>query len=536
MSTDAVTDAGADLDAIVVGAGFAGLYMLHRLRGMGLTARVYEAADGVGGTWFWNAYPGARCDIESLEYSYQFDEALQQEWIWTERYAAQPEILAYLEHVADRFDLRRDIRFGARVVSAVFDEGAALWTVALDGGERATARWCVMATGSLSSSNLPAVPGLETFEGLVCHTGRWPRSGVDFSGRRVAVIGTGSSAIQAIPEIARQAARLTVFQRTATYSVPAGNAPLDPEVQRRVKADYRAFRLRNSLMPIGADFDHRDVSALAVPPADRDAEYEARWRRGGACFAAAFNDLVISEEANRTAADFVRAKIRAIVTDPVTAEALSPGHTFGCKRLCLDTGYYETFNRPNVRLVDVNRAPIEAILPEGLKAGGEVHAVDIIVFATGFDALTGALDRIDIRGRGGLRLKDKWAEGARTYLGLQSEGFPNLFTITGPQSPSVFTNMVPSIEQHVDFIADCIAHMRERGFRSVEPHRPAEDAWVEHVGAIAAATLYPTCNSWYLGANIPGKPRVILAHLGFPTYVERCRDVVAKGYEGFTFA
>jgi cyclohexanone monooxygenase len=525
-----------DFDAVVVGAGFSGLYMLHRLRAMGLRARVYEAAEGVGGTWWWNAYPGARCDIESLEYSYQFDEALQQEWEWTERYAAQPEILAYLNHVADRFDLRGDIRLSTRVVSAVYDEAAAAWTVTLGSGEAVTARYVIMATGCLSSSNVPDIPGRDSFKGKILHTGRWPHEGVDFKGKRAAVIGTGSSGIQAIPEIAKDAAQLTVFQRTASYTIPAGNAPLDPEVQAKVKARYKAFREHNAKMPIGSDFDYGDQSALAVPPEAREAEYERRWDKGGSSFAAAYNDIIIDPEANKTAADFVRAKIRQIVKDPATAEALSPHQTLGCKRLCLDTGYYATFNRPNVRLVDVGRAPIEAITPEGIRAGGEDFVLDIIVFATGFDAMTGALDRIDIRGMGGLRLKDKWAAGPRTYLGLQSEGFPNLFTITGPQSPSVLTNMAPSIEQHVNFIAELIGHMRARGLTTVEPERPAEDAWVEHVGAIAAATLYPTCNSWYLGANIPGKPRVFLAHLGFPPYVERCREVVAKGYEGFVLA
>jgi cyclohexanone monooxygenase len=530
------TTSETDFDAIVVGAGFAGLYMLHRLRGMGLGARVYEAGEGVGGTWFWNAYPGARCDIESLEYSYQFDEALQQEWVWTERYAAQPEILAYLNHVADRFDLRGDIQFSTRVVSAVYDEAAAAWTVTPEGGEAVTARYCIMATGCLSSSNIPAIEALDSFKGRIVHTGAWPREGVDFTGKRVAVIGTGSSGIQAIPEIAKQAAQLTVFQRTASYSIPARNAPLDPQAQAKVKANYKAFREHNAKMPIGSDFDHRDVSALAPSPEDRDAEYERRWNKGGTSFGAAYNDIIVNPEANKTAADFVRGKIREIVKDPAVAEALLPSQTFACKRLCLDTDYYATFNRPNVRLVDIKRAPVERITPEGLTAGGEAFGLDVIVFATGFDAMTGALHKIDIRGKGGLSLKDKWAEGPRTYLGLQTEGFPNLFTITGPQSPSVFTNMVPSIEQHVNFIADCIAYMRAKGFTRIEPERPAEDAWVEHVGAIAASTLYPTCNSWYLGANIPGKPRVFLAHLGFPPYVERCNEVAARGYEGFVFA
>lgn len=526
---------GAPLDAVIVGAGFAGLYMLHRLRQLGLRAHVVEAAESVGGTWYWNAYPGARCDIPSLEYSYQFDAGLQQDWVWTERYAAQPEILAYLNHVADRFDLRRDISLGRRVVSAVLDETAGRWTVTLEGGAQATARHCIMATGCLSSAAVPAIPGIERFAGRACHTGRWPREGVDLSGRRVGVIGTGSSGIQAIPEIARQAAQLTVFQRTASYSVPARNAPLDPELQRAVKADYAAFRRRNSQMPIGAEMHHRDVSALAVPPAERAAEYEARWRGGGTAFFAAFNDLMVDAAANETAADFVRAKIRAIVRDPATAERLTPRHRIGCKRLCLDTDYYATFNRPNVRLVDLNETPIETVLPDGVQAGGERIPLDTLVFATGFDAVTGALDRIEIRGRAGRRLTEKWGAGPRTYLGLQSAGFPNLFTITGPQSPSVLTNMVPSIEQHVNFIAGCLAHMRANGLGRVEPAPAAEAAWGQHVDALAAATLYPTCNSWYLGANIPGKPRAFLAHLGFPAYVQRCEAVAAAGYEGFVF-
>jgi cyclohexanone monooxygenase len=525
-----------DYDAIIVGAGFAGLYMLHRLRGMGLRARVLEAGSGVGGTWFWNAYPGARCDIESLEYSYQFDEALQQEWVWTERYAAQPEILRYLNHVADRFALRPDIAFNTRVSAATFNEAQACWSVRTEQGAQLTARYCIMATGVLSAANIPAIPGLASFSGPIYHTGNWPQAGVDFTGQRVAVVGTGSSGIQVIPEIAKQAAHLTVVQRTASYTIPARNAPLDPALQSAVKADYPALRQRVSLMPIGAEFHHRDVSAVTEPAAARDAEFEARWQRGGSSFGAAFNDLLISEAANRHAADFVRTKIRAIVKDPATAARLEPQQLFGCKRICLDTDYYATFNRPNVSLVDVSREGIPAITPAGLELPGGEVAVDAIVFATGFDAMTGALDRIDIRGVDGLRLSEKWLQGARTYLGLQVQAFPNLFTITGPQSPSVFTNMVPSIEQHVNFIADCIGYMQSRSHTRVEPLKDAEDAWVAHVGEIAASTLYASCNSWYLGANIPGKPRVFLAHIGFPTYVEKCREVVARGYEGFVFA
>lgn len=524
-----------DFDAIIVGAGFGGLYMLQRLRSIGLTAHVFEAGEGVGGTWLWNGYPGARCDIESLQYSYQFDEDLQQEWKWTERYAAQPEILRYLNHVADRFDLRRDIEFNARVAAAIWDEETATWTVTLEDGRQVTARYCITATGCLSAANMPAIPGAESFKGEIYHTGNWPRERVDFSGKRVAVIGTGSSGIQVIPEIAKDAAELTVFQRTASYTVPARNRPLDPEEERRIKADYKAFREYNKTMPIGADLDHRDISALEVPDDVRDAEFETRWQKGGAQFSGGFNDIMLDRKANETAAEFIREKIRSIVKDPETAEMLSPRHTFGCKRICLDTDYFETFNRANVKLVDVSRSPIDALVPEGLSIDDRIYDVDVIVFATGFDALTGALNKIDIRGKDGVALKDKWSDGPRTYLGLQSAGFPNLFMVTGPQSPSVFTNMVPSIEQHVELISDCIVHAREKGCLRIEPTREAEDAWVDHVGAIADATLYPSCNSWYLGANIPGKPRVFLAHLGFPPYLEKCAEVVANDFEGFAF-
>lgn len=526
-----------ECDAVVVGAGFAGLYMLHRLRQLGLSAAAFEAGADVGGTWYWNRYPGARCDIESLEYSYQFSDELQQEWEWTERYATQPEILRYVNHVADRFDLRRDISFDTRVESAVFDEAECRWRVTTSAG-RVSCRFVVMATGCLSSANTPDFPGRDDFAGQTFHTGRWPHEPVDFSGKRVGVIGTGSSAIQSIPHFAAQAEHLFVFQRTANYSVPAHNQPLDPEIVATIKADYETFRAQNKLMQSG--FGARiprnlDQSALDVPVEERDSIYEARWQHGGLPFLGAFNDLLFSGEANDTAAEFVRQKIRDVVRDPAVAELLAPKGAVGCKRMCVDTGYYETFNRPNVTLVDVSESPIEEITPTGLRVGDEAYDLDCIVFATGFDAMTGALLKVDIRGRGGQRLGEKWAEGPKTYLGLQTAGFPNLFTITGPGSPSVLTNMLPSIEQHVDFIADCMQYMRERGVRVVEPSRDAEEEWVAHVNAVAGMTLLPTCNSWYLGANIPGKPRVFMPYLGFPGYVAKCEDVVAKGYEGFEF-
>ncbi len=520
-------------DAVVVGAGFAGLCMLHRLRALGLTARVFEAGSGVGGTWFWNRYPGARCDVESLEYSYQFSEELQQEWEWTERYASQPEILRYLNHVADRFDLWRDITLNTRVASAVFDESADRWTVRTDDGVELTARFVVMATGCLSSTNTPAIPGRDSFTGTMLHTGRWPHEPVDFSGKRVAVVGTGSSAIQAIPLIAAEAAHLWVFQRTANFSVPAQNRPLRPEEQRAVKDAYGELRTRGSQMPFGFDTRSTEQSALAVTEDQRRAEYEARWASGGLPFLGSFADLLFDRAANETAADFIRGKIRALVDDPKVADLLTPRGIVGCKRLCSDTDYFTTFNRPNVTLVDIAAAPIEAITPTGIRTATAEYDVDVIVFATGFDAMTGPLLRVDIRGRGGRALRDKWAEGPRTYLGLATVGFPNLFVITGPGSPSVLSNMVPSIEQHTNWIAACLGWMSTRGLHRIEATPEAEDAWVAHVNDVADSTLYPSCNSWYLGANIPGKPRVFMPYLGYPAYVKKCDEVAARGYEGF---
>jgi cyclohexanone monooxygenase len=524
------------LDAVVVGAGFAGLYMLHRLRGLGLTARAYEAGKGVGGTWYWNRYPGARCDVESMDYSYSFSEELQQEWRWTERYAAQPEILRYANHVADRFDLRRDIQFDTRVTAAVFDEAAAHWTIETDRGDRVAARFCIMATGCLSDAQVPDFEGLDTFQGKWYHTGRWPHEGVDFTGRRVGVIGTGSSAIQSIPIIARQAAHLFVFQRTPNYSMPAQNAPLDPEYERQVKADYAAFRRQARESRVGFVVERSGESALAVPAEEREREYEKRWNRGGLGFSAAYTDLLVSKEANDTAAAFFRAKIRAIVRDPAVAEILCPkSYPLGTKRLCVDTGYYATFNRDNVTLVDVSRVPIEAITPKGVRTREAEYAVDDLVFATGFDAMTGALLNIDIRGRGGRRLQEAWAAGPRTYLGIAVAGFPNLFTITGPGSPSVLSNMIVSIEQHVDWIADCLVYLDRQGHATIEPTAEAQEAWVRHVDEVGHMTLYPLAPSWYMGANIPGKPRIFMPYIGgVGVYRQKCDEVAAKGYEGFT--
>jgi cation diffusion facilitator CzcD-associated flavoprotein CzcO len=529
--------ASEGFDAVIVGAGFAGMYMLHRLRRLGLSVKVFEAAGGVGGTWFWNRYPGARCDVESMQYSYQFSDELQQEWEWTERYATQPEILRYANHVADRFDLRRDIRFNTRVTAAVFDEAQARWAVELGDGTRVFARFLIMATGCLSSTNTPRFPGLESFRGAVYHTGRWPHEEVGFTGQRVGVIGTGSSAIQAIPIIAEQAKHLFVFQRTPHYTVPANNTPLDPKLVREVKADYPALRRQAKQMFSGIDFKLNPRSALEASPEEREREYESRWRYGGVSFMGSFADLLFNEESNATAAAFVRAKIREAVRDPALAETLSPRYVIGCKRLCVDTGYYETFNRSNVTLVDVSRAPIEAITADGVDVQGGHYAVDTLVLATGFDAMTGALTSIDIRGTNGQALRDKWSAGPRTYLGLMVAGFPNLFTITGPGSPSVLTNMLPSIEQHVDWIAECIGYLGERDLARIEPAPEAEEAWLAHVNEVAGTNLRSTCGSWYVGANVPGKPRVFMPYIGgFPAYVQKCEEVVAAGYRGFTLS
>jgi cyclohexanone monooxygenase len=526
----------ARFDLVIVGAGFAGLYMLHRAHQLGLGACVFEAGSGVGGTWYWNRYPGARCDVESMEYSYQFDEALQQEWRWSERFATQPEILRYANHVADRFELRRDIRFDTRVVTATYADGR--WAVRTDKGDEVSARFLVMATGCLSSTNRPDIKGIDTFAGPIFHTGEWPHEEPDFTGKRVGVIGTGSSAIQSIPLIAQQARQLVVFQRTANYTVPARNAPLDPEFVARIKADYPAFRARNSLQinAFGSNMPRSSIPARELGPAERRAALEARWEYGGLFFLGAFGDLLLDQAANDEAAEFVREKIRGVVKDPEVARLLSPGQIIGCKRLCVDTGYYATFNRPNVRLVDIAEHGIDRITPEGVVANGESFALDALVFATGFDAMTGTLLRIDIRGRGGNTLQDAWRAGPRTYLGLSVAGFPNLFLITGPGSPSVLTNMIVSIEQHVNWIAECIAHLRKSGRTTIESRPDAQEAWVEHVNAVADRTLYPMCNSWYVGANIPGKTRVFMPLLGYPPYVEKCDEVAAKGYEGFLLA
>jgi cation diffusion facilitator CzcD-associated flavoprotein CzcO len=526
---------GPDLDAIVVGAGFGGMYMLHRLRQIGCRTRVFEVGSDVGGTWYWNRYPGARCDVESVEYSYSFDDDLQQEWVWTERFAAQPEILTYANHVADRFDLRTDIVFNTRVTGAVFNDADCTWTVSTSNGATATCRFLITAVGCLSSTNMPKFVGQDSFKGPQFHTGAWPHEGVDFTGKRVGVIGTGSSGIQSIPEIAKQAKHLTVFQRTPSYTAPARNRALEPEELATIKARYPELRAQNKLMSgaYASRTPRGNESALSVDPTTRDQEYESRWKIGGLVYLHGYNDLLTNQDANETAADFLRRKIASIVDDPAVARALSPSHTIGCKRLCLDTDYYATFNRPNVTLVDLQRHPLEEITPTGIRTGGVDHELDCVVYATGFDAMTGSLVKLNLQGPHG-SLSDAWSGGPTTYLGLSVHDMPNLFIITGPGSPSVLTNVIASIEHHAEWISDCIDHMCTEGYVRIEANFDAQEAWVEHVNAVANTTLYPTCNSWYLGANVPGKPRVFMPLPGYPAYVAKCADVAANGYYGFT--
>jgi cation diffusion facilitator CzcD-associated flavoprotein CzcO len=525
------------LDAIVIGAGFAGLYQLHCLRDrLGLNVKVLEAGAGIGGTWYWNRYPGARCDSESHGYCYTFSKELYQAWEWSERYPGQAEILRYLNFVADRLDLKRDIQLETRVAAAAFDEARDLWTVTTTDGQKFQAPYLISAVGCLSTANVPNIPGRECFKGRALHTGQWPHEGVDFSGQRVGMIGTGSTGIQAAPVIAETAKHLAVFQRTPNYSVPARNAPLTPEFKRHVKTHHAEIRAVTQETPNGHPFRITDRSVFDVSAEERTRIYEKAWDVGGLQFRAGFRDILLDKAANDTAAEFLKAKIRQVVKDPATAEKLADiDHPFSAKRPPIDTGYFETYNRPNVTLVDVRADPITEITPTGLKTRTQSFELDIIVYATGFDAMTGPLLNMDIRGRGDAKLARAWAAGPETYLGLQVEGFPNLFIVTGPGSPSVLTNMPVAIEQHVEWITDCIAQMRKEGFKRIEPEAQSVTRWQADVQTAANATLLPTVkHSWYLGANVPGKPRVFMPYVGgMARYREICADVAANGYKGF---
>jgi cyclohexanone monooxygenase len=527
----------SSVDVIVAGAGFSGLYLLHRFRKQGFSVRCFERGDGVGGTWYWNRYPGARCDVESMQYSYGFDDELQQEWDWPEKFSAQPDILRYANHVTDRFGLRDHIEFETEVRAAHFDETQRRWTIKTSTGENVSAQHFVMAGGCISTAQIPKFEGLADYKGETYHTGNWPHEKISFVGKRVAVIGTGSSAIQAIPVIAEEAGHLTVFQRQPNFSIPARNMPMTTEYANFWKDDYPAKRQEMRYMPNGVLREVNDKSALEVSEEERQATYETRWEAGTGAFLGAFNDILLNKDANDTMAEFVRGKIRQTVKDPVTAEALCPKtHPIGTKRICIDNGYYQTFNRDNVTLVDISETPIERLTEAGLSVGDNAYEFDAIVFATGFDAMTGTLFNVDIRGRNGLELKKKWEAGPRTYLGLMSESFPNLFMITGPGSPSVKGNMINSLEQHVDLVVDTITHMRDEGLRTMEPEREAEDEWVDHVQVVAYKTLFPQANSWYMGANIPGKPRLFMPYIaGVGSYRRTCEQIVSEGFKGFRF-
>ena len=525
------------VDAVIVGAGFSGLYLLHKLRKQGFSARVFERGSDVGGTWYWNRYPGARCDVESMQYSYSFDQTLQQDWHWGEKYATQPEILGYLNHVTDRFDLRKNIEFDTEITSAHFDEGSRCWDIKKNVGGHLLAQFFIMATGCISTPQTPKIEGFSAYQGKTYHTGTWPHEKVDFTGQRIAVIGTGSSGIQSIPVLAKEADHVTVFQRTPHWSVPARNVPMTDEYEKEWKEDYAVRReeMRYSVSGSLKKLKSLDVPALSVSVDEREEIFRERWEAGGMTYLRSFSDLLTEQEANDTAAEYVRERIRGIVKDSETAELLAPKtYPIGTKRLCLDTDYYETFNRDNVELVDISSQPIRQMTPTGLRANGRNFEFDSVVFAIGFDAMTGTLFNVDIRGRKGRMLKEKWYAGPRTYLGLMSADFPNMFMITGPGSPSVKSNMLTSIEQHVEFVVDGLMYMRDNRLELIEPELKAEDEWVDHVQEAANATLFPRANSWYMGANIPGKPRLFMPYIGgVGRYRKICEEIVKNGYRGF---
>lgn len=524
------------LDAVIVGAGFAGLYAIKRLRDAGFSIQAFEAGDGIGGTWYWNRYPGARVDLECWDYSYSFSPELQDDWDWPERYPTSAELMRYLNHVADRFQLRESIQFNTKVISATFDEQANLWSVKTSDGKTVKARFFVPATGVLSVPKPPEIPGIESFKGESYHTGRWPHHEVDFSNKRVGVIGTGSSGIQVIQALAGKCKHLTVFQRTAVFVVPAKNHPLTPEMRARVRATYGERRAISRLTRFGIAVPMAYESALDATPQERQKKYENAWENSQLLgFRMCYGDILSNEAANETVAEFIRGKIREIVKKPGVAEKLMPrGFPFGTKRPCLGDTYYSIYNRDDVTLVDLRATPIERIVPEGVVTSEGLQELDVLIYATGYDALTGALTQIDVRGLTGQKLTEKWADGARTYLGLMTAGFPNLFTVTGPGSPGPLANMSMSIEQHVDWITRCMEYLREHNVDRIDANGQAEASWMQHVQEIVARTLYLKANSWYLGANVPGKPQVFLPYLGgHGTYRKKCDDVAAAGYEGF---
>ena len=538
------TEASTVLDVAIIGAGFSGLHMIYKLRSMGMKIRAFETGDGVGGTWYWNRYPGCGSDIESLEYSYGFSEDLQQEWRWSKRYPPQPEIEKYLNHVADRFDLRRDIQFNTRINSAVFDEKSDMWKLTTDKGQVILARFCIMATGLLSAPKPADIPGIKDFAGTVLYTSRWPKEKVDFAGKRVGIIGTGSTAVQAIPLIAAEAGHLTVFQRTPNFTVPLRNGPLDPEYEKMVKSDYSGWRKKqmNSFGGyVSVNFqavESNPNAAMEVSRDERLKEFEYRWSSGGLCFYTSFKDLLVDPRANEELAEFFREKIRPRIKDPAVADKLLPkGYPILTKRLCADTNYFEAFNRDNVSLVDIRETPIDKLVPEGLQVGGAVHNLDYLIIATGFDAITGALINMDIRGLGGKTIREDWSSGPRTNAGLMTAGFPNMIFTNGPGSCTGFFNPVILVEYQGAWIGDLLESMRKKGFTRVESEREADDKWVAHMREVAAPTLFWNSNNWFIGANVPGKARVMLLYLGgFKAYRDHTTVIARNGFEGFHFS
>lgn len=523
------------VDAIIIGAGLGGLRALYSLRGRGLSVTVLEASDELGGVWNFNRYPGARCDVESYDYSYMFSPELEQDWRWSERYATQPEVLRYINHVADRFDLRRNIAFNTRLQSAEFDEGRGLWCITSEDGGVWQAQYLILAVGQLSTTKQPLFPGENTFNGDILHSACWPREPVSFKGKRVGIIGTGSSGVQMTPVIAEQAAHLSVFQRSANYSIPAANAPISDDEDRAIKADYRARRERALNSPSGLGFVPNGTSALDATPEERQAIYEAAWQRLGFGFALAYKDILLDEASNETAAAFIRAKIAEQVDNPVTRDLLTPkGFPFGTKRPSVDSNYWPAFNRDNVTLVDIKSAPIQEITPTGIRTADAHYPLDMIIYATGFDAFTGSLLRPEITGRGGIKLREKWAAGPVSYLGIGVAGFPNMFIVVGPGSPSLLSNVILSIEQQVDWLSSLIEYAEIEDVTLIEATQEAERDWVDHVNLRAKETLYPKAESYYVGAEIPGKPRVFMPYSGGVRAYRRTLERVAEGgYQGF---
>jgi len=522
------------VDVLVIGAGFAGLRTLYTMRDLGMSVAVLEAGDGIGGVWYWNRYPGARCDVESYDYSYGFSEELEQEWRWSERYATQPEILRYIEHVAERFGLYPHIHLHQRMTRARWDEHSARWFVETDDGTSWSGRYLVMAVGNLSTTKEPELPGQAEFRGDIYHSARWPHEGVDLTDKRVGIIGTGSSGMQMVPIVAEQAQHLVVFQRTPNFSVPAANAAVSDEDDAEVKAHYRERREAARNSPSGLGFVPGKLSALDDTPEARLAKFEAAWDRLGFGFALVYRDILLDEAANVTAADFIRSKIAALVDDPEIREALMPrGFPFGTKRPSVDSGYFSTFNRDNVTLADLRRDPIERLTETGIATALNHYELDVLVYATGFDAMTGSLLRPEIVGRAGQTLREHWSAGPRTYLGLFVSGFPNMFIIAGPGSPSLLSNVLVSIEQHVDWLADLLVTMKRQGADIVEAAASAEERWVKHVNDRAQQTLYPLAKSYYMGDEIPGKPRVFMPYSGGVRGYRRILETVtSKGYSG----